>query len=144
MTGGVSAAVGLVCLVAAALIWTVGRRHTPRLVVALVIAGMVGVLGTPMGNWVRQAVGYLDQVTGAVTGRLTGVVLTGLVAGIALYVVVVHLTNKSVDTKTLIAAAIVPVAVSFVPGVVGDVGAGVINAVASGMAMVVGAAFGVG
>ena len=142
-TGGVTAAVGLVCLVAACLIWTVGRGHTPRLVVALVIAGSVGIVGSPLGGWIRRAVLYLDQLAGTATGRLTGVVVTGLIGLIALYVLAVHLWHNSVDIRTLAAALIAPVAMTSVPGVVGTVGASVLGAIASAVGMAVGAAFGI-
>jgi hypothetical protein len=143
MTAGISASVGLVCLVAAFLIWTVGGKHTPRLVVLLVIAGTVGILGSPVGGWLRTAVGYLDSLAATATGRLTGTVVVGLVGLISLYVLIVHMKNKAISVRTLAAAVITPVAITSVPGVVGSVGASVVHAIASGVGMAFGAAFGI-
>jgi len=140
---GVSGTVGLICLVAAALMWTVGKRHTPRLIVALLITGVVGILGTPVGGWLRRAVGWVDTMTGTVTGRLTGTVVVGLVAAIALYVLVVHVgIRKKVTDKTLIAATVVPVSISTVPGPIGDVTTWVLGALTGAVGWAVSAAFG--
>jgi hypothetical protein len=143
MNGGISASVGLVCLVAAVLMWTVGRRQTPRLAVLLVLTGAVGLLGSTLGGWLRTGVGYLDQLAATATGRLTGTVVVGLVGLVTLYVLSVHLFNNTISFRTLAAAVIAPVAITSVPGVIGSVGAGVVNAIASGIGMAVGAAFGI-
>lgn len=141
-TQAVSATVGLVCLVAAGLIWTVGNRHTPRLVVALVITGMVGLGSTTFGTWARQVVGWLNQTTDRVTGQLTGVVVVGLVASIALYVLIVHLRRNSIDTKTLVSAAIVPIAVTSIPGPIGAAAVTAVTALSGAMAWAITSAFG--
>jgi len=141
-TQAVSATVGLVCLVAAGLIWTVGNRHTPRLVVALVITGMTGLASTAFGNWARQVIAWLNDTTDRLTGRLTGVVVVGLVAAIALYVLIVHVRRNSVDNKTLVSAAIVPLAVSSIPGPIGAAAATAISALAGTVAWSITSAFG--
>ena len=141
-TQTVSATVGLVCLVAAGLIWTVGNRHTPRLVVALIITGMVGLGSTAFGGWARQAVGWLNQTTDRLTGQLTGVVVVGLVAGIALYVLIVHLRRNAVDNMTLVSAAIVPIAVTSIPGPIGAAAVTAVSALSGTVAWAISAAFG--
>lgn len=138
----VTATVGVVCLVAAALIWTVGGRHTPRLVVALVMTGVAGIASTAAGSWLREAVGWLNTAVAGVIGRLTGAVVVGLVAAIALYVLVVHLRNRSVDNKTLVSAAIVPVAVTSIPGPIGAAAATAVSALTGTVAWAITAAFG--
>lgn len=143
MTGGVSAAAGLVCWVAAYLMWTVGNKHAKPFIVALVLAGTVGLLGSPAGHWLQLGVGYLDRMAASATSWLTGVVVVGLVGVIALYVVVMHLVHRTIDRKTLIAAVIAPAAVTSVPGVIGSVGTAAVHAIASGVGMAVTAAFGI-
>lgn len=141
-TQAVSATVGLVCLVAAALIWTVGARHTPRLVVALVITGMVGLASTPFGGWARQVVDWLSTTTNRVTGRLTGVVVVGLVAAIALYVLAIHVHRRTIDNKTLVSAAIVPLAVTSIPGPIGAAAVTLVTALSGSVAWAITSAFG--
>lgn len=142
ITAAVSGSVGLICLVAAGLIWTVGRRHTPRLALALVITGMVGLAATPLGSWGRTAVGWLNDLVGQVAGRLTGTVVAGLLAAVLFYVVVTHVWRRDIDTKTLVAGGVLPLAVTSVPGSVGAVMSTGVFAVANVMGWGVGALFG--
>lgn len=140
----ISAAAGIICLVAAALIWTVGERHTPRLTVLLIVTGTVGILGTPVGSWLRTAVGWVDQLLGRLTGALTGTVVTGLLAMASLYVLVVHLWKRTIDKRTLIAAVITPLAMATMPGVIGDVANNGISALSAGIGTGIGALLGMG
>jgi hypothetical protein len=140
-TQAVSATVGLVCLVAAGLIWTVGNRHTPRLVVALVITGMVGLTSTTFGGWSRQIMAWLNT-TDRLTGRLTGVVVVGLVAAVALYVLVIHVRRNSIGNKTLVSAAIVPLAVTSIPGPIGAAAVTLVSAISGSVAWAITSAFG--
>ena len=106
------------------------------------MTGVAGLLNTSAGRWVRAAVGWLDAMTGKVTGQLTGVVVVGLVAAVAIYVVVIHLRRGRTDTKTLTAAAIAPVAVTTIPGPIGAAAFTAVSAVTGAMGWAVGAAFG--
>ncbi len=142
VSAAVTASVGLVCLVAAALIWTVGRRHTPRLTLALVITGMVGLAGTQVGSWGRTAVGWANNLLGQVAGRLTGTVVAGLLAAALFYVVVTHVWRRDIDTKTLVAGGVLPLAVTSVPGSIGAVMSTGVFMVANTMGWAVGALFG--
>lgn len=141
MIAGVSAAVGLICLVSAGLIWTVGQKHTPRLVVVLVLVGVLGLVATPVGAWLRSAVGWVDSLTGRLTGQLTGVVITGLIGFIALYVLVAHMYRRNINGKTLLAAGVVPIAATTIPGVIGTVAVSLTTALATAVAAVVGVIF---
>jgi hypothetical protein len=140
--GGVSATIGLICLVAAALMWTIGRRWQPRVIVVLVLTGMTGLSGSQVGGWVRTAVAWADGLAGRLTGQMTGVVLVGLVATVALVVVVAHLWFGTVSRATLLAALVLPVAVTTVPGIVGDVSTTAVTAVTSVVGGAAAAAFG--
>lgn len=137
LSGGVSAVVGLVALIAAALIWFFGN-HTPRIVVLLLMTGVAGVLGTPVGRWLRRFVDWVNQLLGNVTVRFTGAAVQGLLAAAALYILVVRMRRKKVDKVTLLAGAIVPVAVSTIPGPVGNAAYTVVTAVTVGVGWCIG------
>ncbi len=141
MTTAVSATVGLLCLIAAALIWTVGQKHTPRLVVVLTFVGTLGIANTVMGGWLRSAVGWVDDITGQLTGALTGAVIVGLIGMVAFYVLIVHVWKRNITTKTLIVAAVAPLAVTSIPGVVGQVAMSLTGALATATATLVGVVF---
>lgn len=140
--GGVSATVGLLCLVAAALMWTICRRWQPRVIVFLILTGMFGLAGSTFGGWVRTAVAWADRLVGRMTGQMTGVVITGLIALIALVVVVAHLWFGTVSRTTLIAALVLPVVVTTIPGVVGDVSTTAVTGLTSAVGGGIAAAFG--
>jgi hypothetical protein len=143
LDGGVSAAIGLVALVAATLIWIFGN-HTPRLVAVLVLTGMAGMVGTPLGDWVRHAVEWANNTMGKLTTRWTGAAVAGLLAGAAVYVLVIRLYHRKVDRWTLGTAAVVPFAAATIPGPIGVGVYTAITAVTSAVAWAIGAAFGLG
>jgi hypothetical protein len=113
LNAAVSGTIGVICLVAAALIWKVGNKHTPRLIAVLVLTGAAGMIGTPLGNWFRRAVVWFNNLLGTLAGKLVGpanvnaTVVGLLIAGAALYVLFIHLRRKTIDKSTLGAAAAV-------------------------------------
>lgn len=139
---GVSATVGVIALVAAALIWTVGNKHTPRLVVLLVMTGVAGLLGSQLGGWLRDGIGWADHTVGEAIGRLTGVIVLGLIAIVATYMLVMRVRARHIDNRTLGVAAVVPVAVSTIPGPAGAVAFGVITAITGAVGWAIGSLFG--
>lgn len=144
MTGAVSVAAGLVCIVAAVLMWTIGGRHTPRLVVLLVLSGVTGILGTWAGRKLNQGVTFLDSAVASVSGQMTGVVVTGLLGAGLLYVLAIDMWQKRVSTRTLLVAAALPVTVVAIPGAFGSMAAGLVGGVAGAVGKGVSAAFGIG
>lgn len=96
----VSATTGLVALVIAVLIWTVGGKHTPRLVVGLVLAAAIGFAGTRIGGWVRTVENFLFGWMNTVTQWIVGGTVVGLVAIVVGYILlydigtVRHLLSK--------------------------------------------------
>lgn len=141
LNGAVSAAVGLVCLAAAGLIWFIGNKHTPRLVVLLVMTGMAGMVGTPFGRWVRSVVDWANEALANVTTRWTGTAVTGLLAAGATYFVAVRLKDNKIDEATLVVAGIVPLAVATIPGSIGHGALTVVTALTSVVAWGVGQLF---
>lgn len=126
----ISVTFGLLCLVAAALLRTVGRKAAPRLTVFLILAGVVGIAGTPVGGWLRTGIGWADQAVNSVIGRYTGAAAVGLLALVALAVLVFDLLHRAVSNRTLACAAVLPVAGATIPGTTGAVVMGAIGTVA--------------
>jgi hypothetical protein len=142
-TGVVSGAVGLICLVAAFLMYTVGRGRLPRLIVVLTLTGVAG-LGGAVKDWLRQGVGWVDSLVGHVAGRFTGTVVIGLVGIVAVVYLVVGLVEKRADRLTLVAAAVAVLAVSSIPGPAGNFTSGTLSALTGAVGKGVGAMFGLG
>jgi uncharacterized membrane protein len=134
---------GLLCLLVAAIMWMVADRWHPRVVVVLVLAGMSGLAGSGLGNWIHRTAVYLDAAAGKFIGQFTGTAITGLVAILALALVVVGLWKDKVTGKTIVAAMFVPVTVAMVPGMVGQASTSAVTALASAVASVGGALFGI-
>jgi hypothetical protein len=134
---GVSVAVALICLVAAALFWApkIGKRHTPRLVVLLVLTGSVGLVGTKLGNWVHTASSSINDATGRAIGQFLGVSLAGAISVIlafaVAYTLAIEFKEKKIGNRTLGAAGLTPMLVASIPGQVGSL-------LVSGIAMVAG------
>ncbi|HEX5347870.1 MAG TPA: hypothetical protein VFW64_12350 [Pseudonocardiaceae bacterium] len=116
----VSGSVAVVALGLAAAIWIFGEKHTPRLMVLLVLTGMTGLVSTPVGQWLRSIVDWGNRALGSLTARWTGAAVSGLIAVLAVYVLLVRLLRqKTVDDWTLAAAAVAPLAVATIPGPLG-------------------------
>ena len=148
LSGAVSATVGVICLVAAVLFWKIGQKHTPRLTALLVLTGFAGLMGTPVGGWIRSGINWFNNLLGTLASKLFGpqlldAVVIGLIpAGIALYVLVVHVKDKSIDNKTFGAAAATPFTVAAIPGPLGAAAATVVTAIASAIGYGVASIFG--
>jgi hypothetical protein len=142
LNGAVSAAIGLVALAAAATMWFTGP-HAPRLVVLLLMTGIAGMLGTPIGSWLRSVVDWLNQATANITTRWTGTAVTGLLAGIATFVLIVRMKDKRVDKWTLLVAAFVPIAAATIPGPLGRAAYTAVTAVTAVMGWAISQAFGI-
>ena len=140
LNGAVSAAIGLVCLAVAAAIWFFGNKHTPRFVVLLIMTGMAGMVGTPLGAWMRHAVAWANDTAAKITTRWTGAAVTGLLAGLAVYVLAIRMKDNKVDRVTLGTAAVTPVAVASIPGPVGAAAYSVVTAITSVVGWAIGQA----
>lgn len=134
MNYAVSATVGLVCLIASVLLWTIGNRMLPRLTVLLILTGVAGLTSTWAGRQAGGAIGTANGVLDGVTVDLFGARVSSFVAFILAFIVGVQLYRKQVGTLTLFAAALLPIAVR---GATGDMGSALANVVA-GIARFVG------
>src|SRR5689334_6324075 len=143
MFGIVSASVGAICLLGALLIATVGRMHWPRVVVALVLTGMTGLLNTSVGRWLHDGATRLDTTAAHVVGRWTGVVVTGLAAIAVLAAAAFWVWHRHINMRTLGAVAAVPLTITLIPGTVGAVAIACVSIVPTVIAGLVSAAFGI-
>lgn len=150
ITSAVSATIGVICLVAALLFWKIGQKHTPRLTVLLVLTGFAGFLSTPAGGWIRSGIDWFNNLLGQLASSIIGpshvnaTVIGLIVAASAVYVLVIHLKNKSVDKNTFGAAAITPFMVAAIPGPIGAAAVTVVTALTSAIGLAVASAFGLG
>lgn len=80
MTLAVSLGVGLIALLAALFLWTLGDRFFPPLVLALTLTGGAGIIAnTPLGDWIRWCTGWVNDNTSSF-GHLSSITVTGLTA----------------------------------------------------------------
>jgi hypothetical protein len=138
----VSASVGVICIAAAAAVWIVGQRHTPRLVIALAIAGTIGILGTPVGRWLHHGVDWANGALANLTGKLFGTAVAFVGAAILTYYVAVRVWRKRIDDRTVLAAAALPLIVTLIPGTVGAACTTVVFSLGNAVGYAVGALFG--
>jgi hypothetical protein len=117
--------------------------HWPRVVVALVLTGVAGLLNTPIGQWLHQAVTAADGAVGHAIGRWTGVVVTGLLALTVFATAAFWVYHRKIDLRTLAVVATVPLTVTLIPGALGSVAAGIVNIVPTVVGGLMSAAFGI-
>jgi hypothetical protein len=88
-------------------------------------------------------VDWLNQATANITTRWTGTAVTGLLAGIATFVLIVRMKDKRVDKWTLLVAAFVPIAAATIPGPLGRAAYTAVTAVTAVMGWAISQAFGI-
>jgi hypothetical protein len=119
--GAPSVAVGVICLVLAGVLITVGRMQWPLVAVALVLTGTAGVVNGTIGVTVHQAATQVDRWAGQAIGTLTGVAVTGVVALALVAALGFWIYQRRIGTGALLATAAVPVASTLIPGTAGVV-----------------------
>ncbi|MEU3455560.1 hypothetical protein ABZ671_18460 [Micromonospora sp. NPDC006766] len=119
-TYAVSAGVGVACLVIAALFWFIGNRMLPRLTTCLVMTGVAGLITTWAGETASGAIGSITKLIDKLTLSKLDAKVSGLIALVAVFILVIHLWRKQVGWLTLAAAALLPIAVRSATGDLGD------------------------
>lgn len=140
---GPSLAVGVLSIVIAVLIATVGGMAWPRLVVALTMTGTAGLLNGTLGPTMRAAINSADAATGSVLGRFTGVAITGLIGVLVIGFLALRVWQNVIDTRVIAAAAAAPLTVTLIPGTVGSIATIVIGVVPWFITTIFGFAFGI-
>lgn len=127
----VSGSVGLICLGAALLMWTVGNQQLPIVIVCLVITGVAGILNTGVGGWIRTGVNWVNTGISKIAGTLGLPLTLGAIAAALTYIVVVHMLKDRIADKTLLMAGVLPAVAGAIPGVVGTVITGALSLLTS-------------
>jgi hypothetical protein len=118
---GVPAGVGVICLIAAVLLFTLGKKQWPWLILVLIIGASDALMSTPVGTYIHSAVTWANTETGSLIGRFTGVVVGGLVSITVLGILIIKVIRKERDNWTYTAGALAPPSVVLIPGVIGTV-----------------------
>lgn len=121
MNVGISAAVTFVALGIALVMWTVGGKHWPYVILALISTGFGGLMQSKVGDWVRTGTGKFGDMVAKVAGRVG--VEVGLGAGAVILVVYLayKLKHREIDLKALMAVAATVVLAGAIPGIVGTI-----------------------
>lgn len=138
----VTATVGVLCLVGALLIATVGRMQWPRVTAALVLTGSAGLLNSTIGGMIHNGVTNVDSKLGRAIGSWTGVVVTGLIGMIVIAVAGFWIYQRRIDMRTLAVTAAVPPTVTLIPGTFGTAAVTIVGLVPSMIAWAVTFMFG--
>lgn len=142
--GAVSVTVGVICLVIAGCIAVFGDMEWPRVVVALVVTGTTGILNGSVGPYIHRWVTEADQYAGQWINQLTGAALTGLLALVVFAFTAFRVWRNRIDTRTLVAAGLVPATVTMIPGTLGTIAVTVVGVVPWLVAAVLSWSFGIG
>jgi len=131
MFGPPSIAAGVICLVLAGLLITVGQMHWPRVAVALVLTGVAGIINGTIGRPLHTWVTWTDHLVGQTIGRFTGIAIVGIIAIVVLGVFGAWIYHQKIDNATLAVTAAVPLVGPLLPGPIGTVAMFVIGIVPS-------------
>lgn len=116
---GISAGVGVLCLVAAAILITAGSWQWPRLIVALVLTGVAGLANATFAGAVQRSVTRLDGKVGGFIGEWTGAAVTGVIGLTLIGLLGFWVWKNRIDIRTVGVAAAVPFTVTLIPGPLG-------------------------
>lgn len=125
----VTASAGVICLIGALLIATVGRMQWPRVAAALVLTGVAGVLNTTIGPTIRHGVNLADHRAGEFIGAWTGTAVFGLIGVAVIAVTGFWIYQGRIDMRTLGATALVPPTITLIPGAIGTVATTIVGLV---------------
>ena len=117
---GVSAAVGVISLIAAAVLIVAGSWQWPRLIVALVFTGVAGIGSASFAEPMQRQITDWDRNLGQWIGEWTGDALTGVIGLVSLSVLLFWVWRQRIDLRTVGLAAVVPLTVGLIPGAFGS------------------------
>lgn len=142
--GAVTATLGVLALVGALVIATVGRMQWPRVTAALVLTGVAGILNSTVGPTARNAINTADSYLGQFIGRWTGTAVTGVIGLVVLSVAGFWIYQRRIDIRTLGVVAAVPPTITLIPGTLGTIAVTVVGIVPWMAAGIIGWLFGIG
>lgn len=126
---GVTAGVGVVCLILALLMATLGGNMWPPVQLALLITGVAGAMTTPIGGGIRDAVNSFGNWAGGALGQWTGISVLTVAAFAAAAVVILNVAGEfnvkgigqgqGIDGRTKLLSASLPLFAGAIPGAAG-------------------------
>jgi hypothetical protein len=166
---GATGAVGVIALILALLLWTIGgisqtgnglvKDLWKPSVLGLTITGVAGIMTTPVGDWARTAIDWVNDLLGFV-GRFTGITVI-VIAAVALAVIISfnvfgHFTGRpadlldklginngdGIDGRTLGCGGGLAVLAGSIPGEVGYIVSSVLGGIVRFFAWLIVAGFG--
>lgn len=91
---GISGTAGLILLVIALCMWTIGGRMYPTVVLLCTISGVGGIMSTPVGKWIRDAWTWVTKTVGSTVGEITGVAIIIVVVLAFGFIIVLNLLGQ--------------------------------------------------
>lgn len=144
---GISAATGGTCLGAAGVLYVAdrlpwiskfaGKMKSPQIQTVLVLTASIGLVSTPVGQFLNRMVTSADGVVSGLVGQYTGVGITFALALAGLLWLVSDFMT-SVQPRTLILAAVTPFLAVMIPGTIGAGAASLLGVLATWVGATVG------
>lgn len=154
VNAGISAATGGSCAAAATVLWVAGRvpklshwvskLQGPRVELLLILTASVAVMSTPIGHWWNSWITGVNGWAAGLVGGWTGLVVTPILALIALVVLVGDFLHQRMNARTLALAILVPILAATIPGAIGRGITSGLSAITSIVGRLIGAMFGAG
>lgn len=126
---GISAATGGTCLGAAGVLYVADRLpwinklaskiKSPQIQVVLVLTASVGLVSTPLGQWINKATTFVDGFVDGLAGEWTGFGIMFAAAMAALLWLISDFMT-GVKPRTLLLAAFTPPLAVMIPGSLGE------------------------
>lgn len=91
---GISGTVGLIYLGVALVMWTIGGRMYPTLILCFVITGVAGIMSTPVGVWIRNGWAWITKTVGGTVGDITGIVVVVVVVVVIGFIIFINLLGQ--------------------------------------------------
>ena len=139
----VSGSVILICLGLALIMWTVGNKHWPYVILSLVAVGFGGLMATKVGSVVRTAMARVGAFTAVIGGKIGVPVVLSAIAVLLVVYLVYKLRSKKIDVRAVAATGGVAVLSGAVPGAVGATLAYTIGGLAWLASWLIGLLFGI-
>lgn len=117
----VGAAAGVVCVVAAIVLYTVGQNEIPRLTAALWVTGIAGLMNSTIGPTINRFATGIDDRLGEAVNSLVGETITGGLGFLVILPAFFWIRRNQLQAKELLVLAAIPPTVSLIPGTFGQV-----------------------
>jgi hypothetical protein len=138
MRTAITPAIGAILLTIGLVLWKVdAQQRWPRVYVVHVMLGALGLAASPL------TVALSDNVSGLKVPYL-GIGVGYLAATVAVLVLVIHFMNNTITTRTVWAAAAMPICVPFLGGTSGAAISGALSGIGNAIGAAIGPLLGLG